>query len=185
MGWCRRRSQHELSLVADLTDRAQSPARTLPRGPLPICQRSDLRSDLENQRLALPEVRADQYMPAGLGILFRQRVLGEGGFADEHGSDRTSRSAGSSPHTALSAVERTTCQRRQSGRQGRVPAAPESARSGPGRAGAMDGPRSMGDDGYAAARFGRFRDWGTARLRRRCRNRRSDFPSSRESPIRV
>jgi len=39
---------------------------------------------ISGKRLALKKVRANPHLPAGHGVLFGQRVLGEGRFADEH-----------------------------------------------------------------------------------------------------
>ena len=59
-------------------------------GLYPFRQRADLRSDFGHQRLALQEMRGDPHLPAGHGILFGQRVLGESRLADEHRPDRNS-----------------------------------------------------------------------------------------------
>ena len=58
-------------------------------GLYPVRQRADLRSDLAHQRLALQEVRRDPHLSVGHGVLFGQRVLGEGRLADEHRPDGT------------------------------------------------------------------------------------------------
>src|SRR5258708_2119319 len=63
MDWGRRRPQHELPMVADQAHRTQSPRGALSRGPVPVCERADLRSDFQHQRLALQEMRADSYPP--------------------------------------------------------------------------------------------------------------------------
>ncbi len=77
-------TQHELPVVADQAHRAQPPGRAVSRRPVPVREPDDDRSDLGTDRRPLPEVHRDQHLSARDGVLFRERVLGEGRLADEH-----------------------------------------------------------------------------------------------------
>ena len=91
-----RRHQHELSMVADQAHQPQSPGTAVSRRPVPVREPDAHRPDLRHNRRPVQEMQRDQHLPAGDGVLFGQRILGEGRLADEHRSDREGRSARSS-----------------------------------------------------------------------------------------
>ena len=151
VGGGRRRHQHELPLVANGPHRAQSAGPPVPRRTVPVRQPDDVRPDLRTDRRPLQEVRGDQHVSAGDGVLFVQRILGEARVAVPYGPGGQEGPQGSSAREALPAVEQAARRRRQSDEQGELPAVPESARFGAGAARAVRRSRPVGDEGQEAA----------------------------------
>ena len=150
------RHQHELSLLAVRAYRAQPPAASVHRRPVPVRERDDVRSDHPEDRQPLRQLPEDRHLPAGHGNLLGERILGEVRLAAAHDPGRHQGPAGFAVRPQLLHVEHAARHRQRRYRrrpeQRGMPAARQSAEFRAGAARAVHRAGRVGDEGQASRR---------------------------------